>query len=368
MSSRRAFTLIELMVVILIIAVVIAIVIPAVGSARDAAKKTDTLGLLSRLGMAAGSFETDHRRQPGHWAPHEMGDAANAARGMSAMENLMIDVLGGIPKAGPGDPTVEIGPVAANPLYQIAMTNFGIASGDTRAYFTPDPKHYVAQIGGTVVNGAGQICDVALGHGRPSDTDPLQFKDLVDAWGNPIVVFQRDDRAIQPINAENDFVATNTTPGAPKAARYYWQSNACFLESKALGRKGYDQSNPTRGSFLNQAAGGGAAGVATSLMGVLGSPGGSKVVAAMPSGSIYLPTAGRAAFFFQSAGADGIFLSKKDRGARQFAAALMDFGVNVAPDPTGAVGPANQYTDPNGKPTSNDLLKNFDDVTHTAGN
>jgi prepilin-type N-terminal cleavage/methylation domain-containing protein len=60
-THRVGFTLIELLVVISIIAMLIAILLPALGKARDAARKVSCLTMMKSTGTASIAFATDNK-------------------------------------------------------------------------------------------------------------------------------------------------------------------------------------------------------------------------------------------------------------------------------------------------------------------
>src|SRR5262245_59197776 len=94
---RRAagFTLIELLLVIIIISVILALVLPAIGKARESARSAGTRALVNSLVAACATFQADERRVPGKYMAKTMGHQENIQRGMSGMENVMIDLAGG---------------------------------------------------------------------------------------------------------------------------------------------------------------------------------------------------------------------------------------------------------------------------------
>ena len=62
---RRAFTTIELLVVIGIIVALIGILIPVVGKVRESAKSADNAAWVQQLGGAIEQYHTDFRAYPG---------------------------------------------------------------------------------------------------------------------------------------------------------------------------------------------------------------------------------------------------------------------------------------------------------------
>ncbi|MCH7961827.1 MAG: hypothetical protein IIC49_05785, partial [Planctomycetes bacterium] len=106
---------------------------------------------------------------------------------------------------------------------------------------------------------------------------------------------------------------------------------------------------------------------AQSLMGLLGNPSNSNVgltVSGSPVAPVEtLPSAARGLFIIQSAGPDGIFVSSRDRGASRFKDAIIEYWRTWYVDSSGT-----RVTDENDKPSSVDIIEDFDDIVVSGGN
>jgi hypothetical protein len=145
-----------------------------------------------------------------------------------------------------------------------------------------------------------------------SDTDTItNLPEVLDAFGQPILAWSADTRP------ETQFAAR--TSGNNYIAKFYWASNAGVLGSTALGKEGTRQAWAAGDEFCSMigygnidgaVVGRGASGGGT-LESLLGNPSFPKNGATPPR-----PEKARGEVIFHSAGPDGYFMGKNDKGTK----------------------------------------------------
>jgi len=336
-NARTGFSLIELLVVILIIAVVIAIVVPALGGARNIARKQETSNLITSLQQASIQFQLDNRRAPGYFTAAEMGSAENATRGFSGMQNAMLDLAGGIVTGTPPG-SQEVGPLAARQV-RVDPILIGSKVGRSKNYYVPTAKFFKKQDGSE----GGSRTSSVQGH--------IDIPELVDSWGMPILYWQLDTAALGTVASANDFARVESGPANnPTVSRFYWNNNATFLGRDSIGFKRVDQAAD---SLIGSGAG---ADRTISLAGILGSPGSPGPYIDSTSLNQILPSAGRGSFVIHAAGLNGVYTGRSERGGALAAGGPLHYGLNFRNSSNAA------HTDGALKNISIDLASEFDDL------
>ncbi|MEQ8318097.1 MAG: prepilin-type N-terminal cleavage/methylation domain-containing protein [Phycisphaerales bacterium] len=339
--ARRAFSLIELLVTMAVIAIVIAIIVPTLGGARNTAKAAASQAQLTAIGAASQQFYTDKTRLPGYFTARQMGDRTNEDRGFTGMQNVMLDLAGGFATAS-SDPTniVSVGPISGQEI-DIDLTLVGTKEAGG-GYYTPEDTRYIPQ---EVGSGLGVL--------ETTVQDHRELRSVVDPFGTPILAWQQDGTAIQDLEEIGDFSAFNSN-GEP--ARFYWASNAGFLKTEELGKRG---KNPTFSASTaareHSLIGNSEPDLAMHLAVLLGSP----TIPNTINGAV--PSSARGNLVFHAAGIDAMYMGSKDKGGRASEVAFWQSFWSDMPDGT-------RLTDNDGKVESVDLLDRFDDQLESIGN
>lgn len=370
--KARGFSLVELLTVIAIIALVISIIIPVLSGARQTGKRLASQQLLSDIAGAAGRFKLDNQgRNPGYFSERQMGSAENGGRGMSGMENAMLDLAGAGAVIGNVFDTpldVSQGDIAVGPTSNTreqVVVRAPLMGTDKGSYFAPSREYYEAQVAGT------QQMSSVPGHAGASES-ALQLLDVVDAFGSPVLFWSADTYTLPRVNSRDQFAAINSG-GNP--ALFYWNSNAAFLSATALGRKGYDQTVPPQPGVQGSLLGAGAGDLerTLSMTALLGSisapraPNGQTVDQLLDENSEtsienLFPGLGRGAFVLQAAGADGMYMSSKEKGFSTVAPHArnhIEYGLNFKYWDS-FNNRAHRLTDDNGNPTTRDVIAELD--------
>ncbi len=220
--NRRAFTLVELLVVIGIVALLLAIALPVIGEVRKSARLRAAQSQLEAIGAACESYASTYGGEyPGHFANAKFAEGANR-NSFSETENLVLSLMGQVNNKPlralnlggsftlPTGYHVDLDAVGAGPM--------GPTGRPREAFYTPKNKELV------VVEGA------------KNDNDMPEFVD--PASGMP-VLYYRLSTNVKP-------VADDSVPGGSASGRVGRENNAMYLDATDL--------VSTKGNAFNQSA------------------------------------------------------------------------------------------------------------------
>ncbi len=343
MSNRRAFTLVELLVVIALIGVLAGILLVAVGSATNSAQRSRTMATMNSVSAAIDGFVLEHGQLPGLIPAHLLGEGDV----LSQSQNVVLHLTGGARTYatyvnGAGEE------VALDPAALAEYERFRDLPGTAPVELTPisdgDLTYYVIykseRFGeGPWIKGrpyppylAPKDDEVRFPDVSPGTYDPLtsghnDLPDVVDAWGQPLLIFTRQ-RGNGPLITEHDHGDDDDT----HTAQFHQEGMCVYAAAATLGDKEARQRQEdmsTGGKIGSRLAGADEGGAADGerehwLYLMLAHPTFTTLNASTFEGQ----PAG--AYLLLSAGEDGIYLSHQDgpllsNGQHNPSFASMDF-------------------------------------------
>ena len=299
MHHRRAFTLVELLVVIALIGVLAALLLSALSSAQQRARATQTTSTMEAFAAACETFFQDHGQYPGVVPEALLAQDAEANDGIpriSSLENALYHMMGGYRNLGVHPDYAQFNG------YEMSFGNgnneitvkFAINSellGDGPliggrqypSYFTP-PE-------GTLVKAFGQV------------GDEENLVDVVDAWGQPMALLRRQRTVgVLPNNRSGN-------DGNPETWQFRTEGAAPYFEAGLSGlgelRKQQAFSNNAPTCILSQEN---TAFFEGNVGRILANPA-IREGAGNPND---LYTQPRGSMLLLSAGSDGVFFSSQD--------------------------------------------------------
>jgi prepilin-type N-terminal cleavage/methylation domain-containing protein len=184
--NRRAFTLVELLVVISIIGILIGLLLPAVQNARERGRRTQCANNLKQLTSAAMQHDTAHQYYPtGGWNQQWSGDP-NFGTGQNQPGGWTYNILPFIEQQAVHDLGIGVAPANIKPyLGRAAQTTITLYSCPTRRSAVLYPLSNTT-CNSSLTNSAAARSDYAANSGTNPNDPGLSFSPTAN--GDPSTV------------------------------------------------------------------------------------------------------------------------------------------------------------------------------------
>jgi len=196
MRTRRALTLIELLVGIAMIGLLVALLLPAIQAARESARRTQCTNHLRNIGVALHHFHDVHRHLPAGW----LADVADGEPGwgwgaqvlhfleQNALFDSQIDLNAHIDEPENDAARETVIPVFLCPSDAAASQRVMLTSLHT-PLFEVGRSNYVGVFGTQEIED-----DPGNGDGSFFHNSSIRFADILDGQSNTLLVGERSSR------------------------------------------------------------------------------------------------------------------------------------------------------------------------------
>jgi len=213
-SKRRAFTLVELLVVIAIIGILIALLLPAVQAAREAARRSSCTNNLKQIGLALHLYHDVNRSLPPGWIAHHPTSGQPYWLGQPGW-GWGVRLLPFLEQANVSDNLIDFNLPMTDPAHAdarmtvlptyICPTDFGDDTFTLQPGPMPAPSYstgftdtdlaksnYVGVFGTLQMLGVCGGSGNCVGNGSIVFQRPFRFRDIRDGLSNTFVIGERN--------------------------------------------------------------------------------------------------------------------------------------------------------------------------------